>query len=147
MAELAVEDERRGEHPLVLFDGTCNLCHGAVQFIIRRDSQARFRFASLQSPAAARLLASLARSEPLPDSMVLLTRDGRVHLHSGAALRIARRLRFPWFLAAVFLVVPPLLRDALYRWIARNRHRWFGRRDACLLPTADLRARFLDDGG
>jgi predicted DCC family thiol-disulfide oxidoreductase YuxK len=129
--------------PILLFDGVCNLCNGAVVFVIRRDPRARFRFAPLQSPAADALLASrgVARGG-LPDSFVLVE-DGHVHIRSTAALRVARRLRFPWPLFAAFLVVPRLLRDPLYDLVARNRYRWFGKREECMVPTAELRARFL----
>jgi predicted DCC family thiol-disulfide oxidoreductase YuxK len=129
--------------PVVLFDGECNLCHGAVQFIVRRDPRARFRFAALQSAAAARLLAA-AGAGPIGDTMALV-QGGAVHVRSGAALRIARGLRFPWPLLAVFLIVPAPLRDLVYRFVARHRFRWFGRRELCWLPTPALRARFLDD--
>ena len=129
--------------PVLLFDGVCNLCNGAVAFVIRRDRRARFRFAPLQSPAADALLAShgVAR-DGLPDSFVLVE-DGRVHLRSTAALRVARGLRFPWPLLAAFLLVPRCLRDPAYDLVARNRYRWFGRRDECMVPTAELQARFL----
>lgn len=126
---------------VVLFDGVCNLCNAAVRFIIRRDPGGRLRFAALQSEAAAVLLA--AQAEPLPDSIVLVE-GGRVFTRSAAALRIARRLRFPWPLLYALIVVPRPLRDAVYGWIARNRYRWFGRSDQCMVPTPELRARFLD---
>lgn len=129
--------------PVLLFDGVCNLCNGAVAFVIRRDPRARFRFAPLQSAAADALLASLGVARGgLPDSFVLVE-DGRVHVRSTAALRVARRLRCPWPLLAVVLLVPRFLRDPVYDLIARNRYRWFGRREACMVPTAELRARFL----
>ena len=129
--------------PVLLFDGVCNLCNGAVAFVIRRDPRARLRFAPLQSPAADALLASLGVArDRLPDSFVLVE-DGRVHVRSTAALRVARRLRFPWPLLAVNLLVPRWLRDPVYDLVARNRYRWFGRREACMVPTAELRARFL----
>ena len=128
--------------PVVLFDGTCNLCNGAVQFVVRRDPRGRFRFAPLQSAVAQELLAPGGGLAALPDSIVLV-HQGRVRTKSGAALAIARGLRWPWPLLTVFWLVPAPLRDFVYDWIARNRHRWFGRRDACMLPTPALRARFL----
>lgn len=130
--------------PVIFFDGVCNLCNGAVRFVLRHDRRARFRFASLQSPAARRLLAP-AGIDPLDlDSMVLLE-NGHVHVRSAAALRMVRGLGGVWTLATVFLCVPPPVRDAVYRFIARRRYRWFGRRDACLAPTPETRARFLQD--
>jgi predicted DCC family thiol-disulfide oxidoreductase YuxK len=128
--------------PLVLFDGVCNLCNGAVQFIIRRDPKAEFQFAPLTSAAASRALASLPSRE-LPDSVVLVD-DGRIYTRSDAALRIARGLRFPWPLAYAFAVVPRGLRDWVYDAVASRRYRWFGRRDQCTIPGPSIRERFLD---
>lgn len=128
---------------LVLFDGECNLCHGAVQFLLRRDRRAAFRFASLQSAAGRAALQRAGAVDAVPDS-VALVHGARVRFKSAAALAIARRLGLPWSLAAVFWLVPYPLRDWVYDWIARNRHRWFGRREACWVPTAELRARFVD---
>ncbi|MDQ3036720.1 MAG: thiol-disulfide oxidoreductase DCC family protein [Myxococcota bacterium] len=131
-------------HPIVLFDGVCNLCSGAVQFIIDRDPEDAFRFASLQSERAAELLRARGRMPPEgdPESLVLIDGD-EVYERSGAALRIARRLRAPWGLLYAFWIVPWFLRDALYRVIARNRYRWFGRSEQCRVPTPELRERFL----
>ena len=115
-----------------------------MQFVIARDPQARFRFASLQSNAAAALLNGRVQRGPLPDS-VLLVEDGRIYTQSTAALRVARGLGFPWNLSYGFVIVPKPLRDAVYAWVARNRYAWFGKRDVCMVPTPDLRARFLDE--
>ena len=125
---------------VVLFDGVCNLCNSAVQFILNRDPAGHFQFASLQSKAAARLLGA----NPPVDSILLL-QDGRTYTKSSAALRIARGLRFPWPLLSLFLVVPPPLRNLIYNWIARNRYRWFGRREACMIPSKEFQVRFLDN--
>ena len=126
----------------VLFDGVCNLCNGSVQFIIAHDPAAHFRFAALESEAARRLLGECALSGPLPDSVALIE-TGHVYTRSAAALRIARRLAFPWPLLYAFIIVPRPLRDMIYDLIARNRYRWFGKRDACMVPTRELRTRFL----
>jgi predicted DCC family thiol-disulfide oxidoreductase YuxK len=126
----------------ILFDGVCNLCNGFVRFVIERDPDAHFRFAALSSDAAVKLLASTGVADPLPDSIVLV-QDGRLYLRSDAPLRIARGLKFPWPLLAVFLVVPRFVRDRVYDFIAARRYRWFGRRDVCMVPTPDLRQRFL----
>lgn len=125
---------------VVLFDGVCNLCNASVRFIIRRDPKARFRFASLDSPAAPTLLASAPR--PLPDSIVLIE-NGRLYTQSAAALRIARGLSWPWPALYALILIPRPLRDALYAFIARRRHRWFGRQESCPLPTPELRDRFI----
>jgi predicted DCC family thiol-disulfide oxidoreductase YuxK len=131
---------------LVLFDGVCNLCHRSVQFILDRDPAERFVFAALQSAPARRLLAARGYTvAPDPDS-VLLVEGGRLYERSTAALRIARRLRGAWPLLFGLIVLPRFLRDAVYRFIARNRYRWFGKRAECRLSTPALRARFLDGG-
>jgi predicted DCC family thiol-disulfide oxidoreductase YuxK len=129
--------------PIVLFDGVCNLCNGAVQWIVKRDQKAVFCFASLQSEAAQEALRAVGHTTPLPDSLVLIA-DGTVSVRTAAVLGIARRLPFPWSLAVVFFVIPPFLRDPIYSWIARNRYRWFGKRETCMVPTKELRAKFLD---
>jgi predicted DCC family thiol-disulfide oxidoreductase YuxK len=127
---------------VILFDGVCNLCNGFVQFVIARDPAGRFRFAPLQSDAARRLLGGRDAPQEWPDSIVLVE-DGGVFTRSTAALRVARGLRFPWPLAYAFVGVPRPLRDWVYDIVARNRHRWFGRRDVCMLQTPELRARFI----
>ncbi len=134
--------DRRPASSVVLFDGVCNLCNAAVRFVIERDPSARFRFAPLDSAAARALLQTAPAPAALPDSIVLVDDEG-VFTRSDAALRIARRLTFPWPLAYVFILVPRVLRDALYEWIARHRYSWFGRRDTCMVPTPELRERFL----
>ena len=128
-----------GERPIILFDGVCNLCTRSVRFVIERDARKQFRFASLQSPLAAKLLGAPATLE----SMVLVL-DGRVYRKSTAALLIARRLGGLWPLLAALLVIPRPLRDALYDWIGRRRYRWFGKREVCWTPQGDLAERFLD---
>ena len=130
------------KHPLVLFDGNCNLCHRSVQFLLQRDRVGRFRFATLQSQAGRDAIAAVAQSD-LPDSIMLI-RGGKLKVKSTAALAIARGLRFPWPLVSVFWLVPYPLRDLVYDWVARNRIRWFGKREECWVPTPELRARFLD---
>ena len=136
----AVEAER----PVILFDGVCNLCTASVRFVIARDRRKLFRFASLQSPVAERLLGAEAQPRDSLESVVLVA-DGRIHRKSTAALLTARRLDGLWPLLAVFLAVPRPLRDAVYDWIGRRRYRWFGRRDVCWLPDADLAERFLEE--
>ncbi len=131
--------------PLILFDGDCNLCHGTVQFVLRRDPKGRFRFASLQSAAGRAALAAVGAPAALPDSIVLV-HGGRLRTRSTAALAITRGLRAPWPLLSAFWLVPSPLRDLVYDWIARHRYRWFGKRDECWVPTPALRARFLDAG-
>jgi predicted DCC family thiol-disulfide oxidoreductase YuxK len=128
---------------IVLFDGVCNLCNRSVQFIIRHDHKGKFLFAALQSEAGQALLKQ--HNLPLhtnPESIVLL-HDRQIYQYSGAALRIARNLGGIWSLAYGFIILPPFIRDGIYKLIARNRYRWFGRQDSCMLPTAALKAKFL----
>jgi predicted DCC family thiol-disulfide oxidoreductase YuxK len=127
---------------LVLFDGVCNLCNTAVRFIIPRDPHGHFQFAPLTSEAAARALASVPLAER-PDSVVLLE-EGRVFTRSEAALRILRRLTFPWPLAYGLILLPRALRDWGYDAMARRRYRWFGRQDECMIPSPSIRHRFLE---
>ncbi|MCI0570397.1 MAG: thiol-disulfide oxidoreductase DCC family protein [Myxococcaceae bacterium] len=128
---------------VVLFDGVCNLCNGAVNFIIDRDPEAHFHFASLQSPAGTALMEGHGlKVQEEPESIVLLE-AGQLFVRSTAALRIARHLRGAWRLLYLLVLVPRPLRDAAYRFIARHRYRWFGRTEACRVPTPELKARFL----
>lgn len=128
--------------PVILFDGVCNLCSALVRFVVARDPHARFQFASLTSDAAARVLDGVTR-DALPDSVVLIE-DGQVFTRSDAALRIARRLTFPWRLAYAAIVLPRGFRDVLYDAVAARRYRWFGRRETCMIPTPAIRGRFLE---
>ena len=130
------------ENPVVFFDGVCNLCNGTVDFIIGRDRAGKFRFASLQSEYAREVLPAEDVMGEL-NSIVLLDR-GVLHRRSTAALRIARDLSGPWPLFYACILIPAPLRDLVYRVIARYRYRWFGRSESCRVPTAALRARFLD---
>ena len=128
--------------PVILFDGVCNLCNASVLFIIDRDPRGHFAFAPLQSDyAAAQLREHGRQGDGL--TTVILIEDGQVYDRSSAALRIARRLSGLWPLLSVFRIVPRPLRDLAYDWLARHRYRWFGRTEACRLPTPELRTRFL----
>lgn len=127
---------------IILFDGVCNLCNGAVNFVIDRDTGGHFKFAALQSEAARALMTEHTLPPGALDSIVLVE-DGRVYQRSDAALRIARRLRGIWPLLYGFMIVPRFIRDRVYDVVAANRYRWFGKEDACRVPTPELRARFL----
>jgi predicted DCC family thiol-disulfide oxidoreductase YuxK len=127
---------------VILFDGVCNACSAFVQFVMKRDPAGRFAFAPLQSAAAGRMLAGrLVLADP-PPTLVLVEAD-RFYMRSTASLRIASRLSFPWNLTAVLILVPRPVRDWVYNLIAAHRYRWFGRSEACMVPTAEQRARFL----
>ncbi len=132
------------EQHLILYDGVCHLCHSAVQFILPRDPEGRFRFVTLQSERGKALLTQYGMPAPtVPESIVYIAGD-RAYRSSGAALRIAGKLGFPWNLAILFLAIPSPIRDLAYQFIARNRYRWFGKEEACLLPRPEWRERFLD---
>lgn len=127
---------------VVLFDGVCNLCDRSVQFILDRDSKQRFRFAALQSDKGQELLRNHGQSTGELNSIVLVE-GGRCFVRSTAALRIARRLRWPWPMLYAAIVVPAPVRDWIYNWVAANRYRWFGKAESCRIPTPELRNRFL----
>jgi predicted DCC family thiol-disulfide oxidoreductase YuxK len=134
----------RAAPSVVLFDGVCNFCNASVRFVYARDPQGRFRFAPLQSEAAQSLLRGREVGDPM--GTVVLIEGEKISTRSAAALRIARGLRGLWPLLYIFIVIPWPLRDWVYNLIARNRYRWFGRTEACQLPTPELAARFLDGG-
>jgi predicted DCC family thiol-disulfide oxidoreductase YuxK len=130
------------ENATVLFDGECNLCNGSVQFILRRDPAGRFRFASLQSDAGRELRHQYGLHTESIDTVVLIAGD-KAYTRSDAALGIARRLGGLWPVLYVGMIVPRFIRDRIYNFIARNRYRWFGKRESCYMPTPELRGRFL----
>ncbi len=130
------------QEKVILFDGVCNLCNGAVQFIIKRDKQKNFLFASLQSNYAAKVLKGKNIGTGL-DTIVLLSNE-QVFIKSRAVLEISRALPGVWPLLYVFRIMPTFLRDAVYEWIARNRYRFFGKKDTCMIPSPELKSRFLD---
>ena len=138
---------------VVLFDGVCNFCDASVNFVIEHDRQGYFKFAALQSEAGAGLAAeyglgsTVAESKPaddlIPIDSVILIEDGKAYTHSTAALRIAKRLGGLWPLLYAFIVVPRILRDFFYALFAKYRYRMFGRKDECMLPSTEAKARFL----
>jgi predicted DCC family thiol-disulfide oxidoreductase YuxK len=127
---------------VVLFDGTCAFCEGAVVFIANRDPQAYFRFGASQTPQAAALLAPFGVTREAARSIILIE-DGHVYLRSTASLRIAARMQFPWPLLRVFLLVPRPLRDLVYAGVAAIRIRLAGRSNACNVPPPAIRARLI----
>jgi predicted DCC family thiol-disulfide oxidoreductase YuxK len=129
------------EQHIVFFDGVCNLCNSSVQLIIRNDKKARFKFASLQSKKARELLKHFGG---IKEDSVLYLKDGILYRRSSAALRIAKELDDLWPLFFVFIIIPPFIRDAVYNWVAKNRYRWFGKMDNCMIPEEGLKERFID---
>ena len=128
--------------PIILFDGICNLCDGAVQFIIKHDPDGIFLFASLQSEAGQNLLKQFQLPLENFNSFILLQND-KAYNKSTGALKVARQIKGAWSWLYIFMIIPKFIRDAVYDWIAQNRYKWFGKKDACMLPTPELKARFL----
>src|SRR5438128_8000077 len=130
------------EGPIILFDGVCNLCNHAVQFVLARDPKEQFRFASLQSTAGMDLLKKFGAEARNLDSMVLIA-EGAAYTKSDAALRIAAQLSGLWPVFRILLLVPRPIRNWAYDVVAKNRYQWFGKRSACMAPSPELRGRFL----
>jgi len=130
------------DKPVILFDGVCNLCSRSVQFILKRDKEKKFLFASLQSNYGQELLKKFNLSTDTFNSFILY-QDEKIHTRSTAALRMFQQLK-GWKWVKILRLVPKFIRDGVYNLIARNRYKWFGKKDECWLPTPDLKARFLD---
>ena len=129
---------------IVLFDGVCNLCNGAVRFIIKRDRFGKFRFASLQSDAGRALLEQNGVTHRGTDSIVYIPQQGDAFSESSAVLYILKELGRGWQLLFPLIHLPGFLRDGIYRFIARNRYRWFGKKEKCMLPSDTTRSRFIE---
>jgi predicted DCC family thiol-disulfide oxidoreductase YuxK len=130
------------EGAVILFDGECNLCNAWVNFVIDRDPDSYFKFSASQAEAAQPILENYGITDDAVNT-VFLIEDGFLHRRSDAALRIARRLTFPWPLLFGLVFIPRFLRDPVYNLIAKNRYRWFGKREKCRVPTPELESRFL----
>lgn len=128
--------------PVILFDGVCNFCNSSVHFIIQRDKKKYFRFAAFQSEAGQQLVRQY-RLESLNLQTLVLIKDEKVYMRSSAALRIARKLSGGWAALYPFIIIPSLLRDIPYKLISKNRYRWFGRKQECMIPSPDIKERFL----
>lgn len=130
------------DHAVIFFDGVCNLCNHSVQFIIKRDHKDYFRFAALQSDIANQKLSDFdLKSENL--KTIILLEDGKVYLRSTAALRIAKHLSGGWPILFGFIIIPAFIRDFVYQLIASNRYRIWGKTESCMVPSPDLKAKFL----
>jgi predicted DCC family thiol-disulfide oxidoreductase YuxK len=130
------------ENPIILFDGVCNFCNGAVNFIIKKDKKRAFRYAALQSDAGQQLLKQYHLSTTNLDSFVLVF-EGKVYIKTSAALHVGYILGGAWKLTGIFKIFPSPIRDMAYNLIARNRYRWFGKKESCMIPTAEVRSLFL----
>ena len=129
-------------HPILLFDGVCNLCNGLVKFIIKRDQRSRIRFAPLQSDTGKSLIANFGLSPEDINSVVYISGE-QVFLRSSAVLHLLKDLGGGWKLFYIFIIIPPVMRDLFYNLIARTRYRIFGRSGSCMVPTGEIRGRFL----
>lgn len=130
------------DHPVILFDGVCNFCNSVVNFTIRQDKKGVFRFAALQLPAGQALLKKYELPTHSFDSFILIDK-GKAYKSSTAGLKLYGMLPWYWKWTQVFWIVPRFLRDAVYNTIARNRYKWFGRQEQCMVPTPQLKSRFL----
>lgn len=132
------------QHSIILFDGVCNLCNNTINFIIRHDKNDIFKFAPLQSSVSDELLRSFPLSQNKLDSIVLLE-NGKKYTQSSAALRIAKKLSGGYPILYGLMIIPKFVRDWVYSIIAKNRYKWFGKKDSCMIPTPELREKFLID--
>ncbi|MEM7486182.1 MAG: thiol-disulfide oxidoreductase DCC family protein [Bacteroidota bacterium] len=131
------------EKKIILFDGVCNLCNGVIQFIIKRDKKDIFRYAALQSETGIRLTQERGIDTSKIDSFILIEPGVAYFTKSDAALRIGQDFGGLWKILAIFTWIPTSFRNVVYDFVARNRYRWFGRKDACMIPTPELQAKFL----
>lgn len=131
------------DKPILLFDGVCNLCNGAVQTVINMDKNGQFRLASLQSETGQILLKKFNLPTEELSTVVLVDKE-KAYLRSDVPLEVMRQLGSGWQLFYIFKIIPRFLRDGIYNWVARNRYRWFGKKEACMIPTPEVKQRFLD---
>lgn len=128
---------------IILFDGVCNLCNASVQFVIKHDKKDLFRFVALQSDLGQQIIAHIGMNTQNIDSIILYEPGIAYHYKSDAALEIAKSLGGIFYFAGIFNIFPIALRNVLYDYVARNRYRWYGKRESCMLPTPELKAKFL----
>lgn len=131
------------EYPIILFDGVCNFCNGAINFVLKYDKKGIFRFAPLQSQAGQKLLEQYGLATKDFDSFVLID-NGKVYKKSAASLRVMNKLPWYWKEAQILRIIPTAFRDAIYDFIAKNRYKWFGKKEQCMIPTPEIRNRFLN---
>jgi len=128
---------------LVLFDGVCNLCDASVQYIIKHDKDNAFLFTALQSEVGQQIIKEFNIDTNKIDSIILYSNEYGISYKSTAALKIASKLGFPRNLLSVFLIIPSIIRNWVYDYIAKNRYKWYGKKEECMIPTPDLKSKFL----
>ena len=128
---------------LVLFDGVCNLCDASVQYIIKHDKNDIFLFTALQSDVGQQIIKEFNIDTNKIDSIILYSNEHGISYKSTAALKIASKLGFPRNLLSVFLIIPTIIRNWVYDYIAKNRYKWYGKKEECMIPTPDLKSKFL----
>lgn len=131
------------DHPIILFDGVCNFCDGAVNFTLKRNTSANILFAPLQSSAGQKLLQQYNLATDSMESFVFIE-NKKTYQRSTAALKVCRHLRGLWPMCYGLIIVPKFIRDGIYNWIAKNRYKWFGKKESCMIPTPEVKARFLN---
>ncbi len=131
------------DNPIIFFDGVCNLCNSSVQFILKRDKNELFLFSSLQSDASKEILLQY-KLENLELSTIILLEDGKIYQKSTAILRILKKLPGIYSLGYAGIIIPKFIRDPIYSFIAKRRYKWFGKQVSCMVPTSDLKIRFLE---
>lgn len=134
---------KNDDNYIILFDGVCNLCNNSVQFIIKNDKRNKFKFSSLQSPFGQNLLGKYNIDTNNTDSFVFI-RKNKAYIKSSAALWVAKELGSFWQLLCFFFIIPASLRNLIYDWVARNRYKWFGKKESCMIPTPNIKNKFLD---
>lgn len=129
---------------IILFDGVCNLCNSSVQFVIKRDKKDIFRYAALQSETGQELVKQRHIDTNKVDSIILIEPGVAYYTKSDAALEIAQELGGLWKLSSIFSWIPTSIRNSIYDFVAKNRYKWFGKQESCMIPTPELKAKFLD---
>lgn len=129
---------------LILFDGVCNLCNASVQYVIKHDKKDLFMFTALQSDVGQNIIKEFNIDTKKTDSILLYTPEIGIDYKSTAALKIALQLGFPNNLMCAFFIIPPFIRDWVYDYIAKNRYKWYGKKETCIIPTPELKSKFLE---
>lgn len=129
---------------LILFDGICNLCNSSVQYVIKHDKKNTFLITALQSETGQKIIKKFNIDTSKTDSILLYTEENGISSKSTAALKIAYHLGFPNSLISIFFIIPPFIRNWVYDYIAKNRYKWYGKKESCMIPTAELKSKFVD---